>query len=281
MNITDIFFNKGQLNWDAINVISNIILVAALVGVTYWYAKKVSKQTELMVKDRERNKILEVVQDVLTPSIHHLKKEIEAIQNNKILWSERGGVEEFGPMYYGGDETIKRLFNASSPVFKDAIYKETDLERKFISHDNFREKLNDLYGKIKKEVITPEFEEGLQVLVNKLNESREGVKLVDNFDEVKRSIGYFIISKFTPERSTDSSMPLHDFWEEYRDELLKFRDTPPIKEFDKEIEGTLGQLKELDEALLEKIEEIREEYRVKYNFTKYKIDPKLREVEEW
>jgi hypothetical protein len=277
MSITEIFVNDGQLNWDAIGVISNIVLATALVVITCWYAKKVSEQTALAVKDRERNKILVEVQEVLTPTIHHLKKEIEAIQNNKILWSERGGVGEFGPGY-GGNETIKRLFNAS---IKDVIHKDTDLERKFIFHDDFRKKLNDLYGKIKKEVITSEFEAGLQVLVNKFNESGEGVKLVDNFDEVKISIGYFIISKFTPERNTDSSMPLHDFWEDYRIELLKFRDTPQIKELDKEIESILSQLKELDEKLLEKIGKIREEYRVKYNFTKYEIDPKLREIEQW
>ncbi|KAF5417489.1 MAG: Glycerol-1-phosphate dehydrogenase [NAD(P)+] [Candidatus Methanophagaceae archaeon] len=49
----------------------------------------------------------------------------------------------------------------------------------------------------------------------------------------------------------------------------------------KDPEGVLSQLKKLDEELLKKIEEIREEYRVKYNFTKYEIDPKLREFEEW
>ena len=60
-------------------------------------------------------------------------------------------------------------------------------------------------------------------------------------------------------------------------ETIKFRDTTRIKEYDKEIEGTLSQLKELDEALLEKLETIREEYRVKYNLPKYEINPN----EEW
>jgi len=57
-------------------------------------------------------------------------------------------------------------------------------------------------------------------------------------------------------------------------------DTGVSSYLDKEIEDTLCQLRKLDEVLLEEIEEIREEYRVKYNFTKYEIDPKLREVEE-
>lgn len=275
MNLSDIFLNNGQLNWDAIGAISNIVLVTALVLITYWYAKKVSEQTDLMVKDRERNKILEEVQYVLTPTIHHLEKEIEYIQNNNILWSKRRGVGEFRPMY-GRNEPIHRLFNTSSAVLKDVIHKYPELKSKFSSHDNFRDKLSELYAKIEKEVRTPEFEEQLRELLKRFNESKEGAKL-DNLDSVERKIGYFIISKFNPERSTDSSEFLHDFWNEYRNDLLKFRDTTRIKEYDKEIEGTLSQLKELDEALLEKLETIREKYRVKYNLTKYEINPN----EEW
>ena len=52
MNITDAFFNNGQLNWDAISTIFNIILVGALVIVTLWYANQVKKQTEFMKIDR-------------------------------------------------------------------------------------------------------------------------------------------------------------------------------------------------------------------------------------
>ena len=283
MNFSDIFLNNGQLNWDAIGAISNIVLVTALVLITYWYAKKVGEQTKLMVRNGERNKILEGVQDVLTPAIYHLEeKEIEAIQNNEIFWSKRGGVGEFGPMYYRysrGEtiEAIKRLFNESSAVFKDVIHKDADLESKFISHDNFREKLNERYAKIESEVKTPRLKERLKALVKEFNESRKENKLEMDFDEIVRIIGECIING----RSITSNHQLIDFWEEYRNELLKFRDTPQIKELDKEIEGTLSQLKDLDEALLEKIEEIKEEYRVKYNFTKYEIDPKLREVEEW
>ena len=52
MNSTDVFFNNGQLNWDAISTISNIILVFTLIVVTWRYAKQVKKQTEFMKKDR-------------------------------------------------------------------------------------------------------------------------------------------------------------------------------------------------------------------------------------
>ena len=52
MNITGIFFNNGQLNWDAISTTSNIILVGFLVFVTYRYANQIKKQTEFMKIDR-------------------------------------------------------------------------------------------------------------------------------------------------------------------------------------------------------------------------------------
>ena len=272
MYLSDIFFDKGQLNRDAIGVVSNTVPVAALVVITYWYAKKVSEQTELMVKDRGRNKILEEVQDVLTPTIHHLEKEINAIRDNKILWYECGGVGKFGPGY-GGDETIKHLFNASSSAFKDVIHKYPELGNKFNSHDDLRKKLSELYAEIGSEVRTDEFAERLHVLVNEFEQSREEVSL--------EWVEYFIISKFTPEISTDSPAVLHTFWEEYKDELLKFRNTQQIKGLDKEIEDILSQLKELDTKILKRIEVIRDGCREEYNFTKYEIDPKLRAVEEW
>ncbi len=52
MAVTDIFFNDGQLNWDAIGTVSNIILVGVLAYITWRYAKQVKKQTEFMKIDR-------------------------------------------------------------------------------------------------------------------------------------------------------------------------------------------------------------------------------------
>jgi len=84
MNSTGIFCNNGQLNWDVINTISNIFLISALVLITGYYANEVRKQTRLMIKNRERTKVLEEVQDVLTPAINHIDFEINVIQNKKI-----------------------------------------------------------------------------------------------------------------------------------------------------------------------------------------------------
>jgi len=282
MNGTSIFINNGQWNWDATSVISNIILVTVLVVITAWYTREVRRQTELMVQDRERNKILERVQDVLTPFIHFLKEEIEAIEHNKIKWSRYStGMCHF-EVYPSKllHANIKEYGDAARDVFS----KFSDLNVKFSSHDTLHDKLYAAYATIEREVKTLELEERLKVLVNKFNESKEGVyKLTDvPFEQPDIIFGNFIINReYHIERSPDSNQPNIDFWEEYRDELLRFRDKPQVDKLDKEIEGLLRQLNELDEELLEKLEKIRERYRVKYNFTKYEIDPKLKELVEW
>ena len=271
MNGTSIFVNNGQWNWDAISTISSIILVAALVWINWRYLKKVSEQTELMIKERKSKRILEEVQDVLTPTIHHLGTEIEAIKHTKIFWYK---IEEKG--------IFEGLFKicGNSSTFKDVFGKFPDLEEMFLSHDNVYDKLSGFYTEIEREIRTSEFKESLKNLVNLFNQSREEDKVRCDSD-LEMIFKNYIINKWDQERSSNSIGPRVDFWETYKGKLLEFRNTPQIKGLDKEIEVVLTQLRELDEALLEKIEEKREEYRVKYNFTKYDIDPKLRELEEW
>lgn len=252
----------------------NAIAVVILVIITGWYANEVKKQTELTLKDKMRPRILEVIQDVLTPSMQSLKNEIKAIQISKIQWyhhkSER--------TYFS--EGISKLLSddiKGSAAFRDLIEKFPDIEIKFQSHDALYNKLNDLYAKVEGEVKTPELIEHLKFLKNEFNKSRdEPYRLKGVFlDEPDRVFVYYIINfRNQRERSEDTIQPELDFWEEYKDKLLlKFRNTPRIKQFDIEIDDALMQLKNLNEDFLRMMEEIREEYRKEYHFTKYEIDP--------
>ena len=272
MNTTDILFNTGQWNWDAISTISNIILVTALVFITWRYAREVRRQTILMERDRMRNNILEEIQDVLTPTINSLEKEIEAIKKNEIFWYK--SVEE------GIFDELSKIYG-NSGAFKDVFGKFPDLEEMFLSHDNLYSKLNGLYTEIEREIRTPELKERLKNLVKTFNQSREETYKLRWNSDLERIFGNYVINKGNPKRSPNTIEPHIDFWEEYRDKLLEFRNTPRVKELDKEIGNRLTQLKELDSDLLEKIKEKREDYRKEYSFTKYEIDPKLKELEEW
>ncbi|HUV01861.1 MAG TPA: hypothetical protein VMW67_00135 [Desulfobacteria bacterium] len=162
------------MNWDAIGVLSNIILVTALVAITAFYAREVSRQTAVMVQKGEKNKILEEVQDVLTPTIHFLEEEIKAIEENKIWWQRYTSRCDF-------QEGLSKLIGSNSRGYsgaaRDVFSKFPDLNGKFSSHDDLYDKLNDLYAKIENEVKTPALEERLTTLVNKFNES--GMQLID------------------------------------------------------------------------------------------------------
>ena len=272
MNITNILFNTGQWNWDAISTISNIILVTALVFITGWYAREVRRQTIVMERDWRRNNILEEIKDVLTHTIYGLEKEIEAIEKNEIFWYKSGEEGRFNE--------LSKIYG-NSGAFKDVFGKFPDLEDMFLSHDNLYGKINGLYTEIEREIRTPELKERLKNLVNKFNQSREEAYKLRWVSDLERIFGNYIINKKDPKRSPNTNEPRIDFWEGYKDELLEFRNTPRVKELDEEIENRLTQLKELDSDLLEKIKEKREKYWEEYHFTKYEIDPKLKELEEW
>ncbi len=53
MNITDVFFNNGQLDLSAISTLINIILFVLLVGITWWNVLQVRKHTEFMIMERD------------------------------------------------------------------------------------------------------------------------------------------------------------------------------------------------------------------------------------
>lgn len=274
-----ITYVSGELNWDSISILSNIVLVFALVIVTLWYASEVKRQTKLMVNDQKRHKVLEEVHVVLTPSINSIISEIQAIQNNNIFWarytSEECGFDvglirffynkRFGP--------IRSVFNGEiSGALIDILEKFPDLKRLFASHDSLIEELNQLYVLIEKEIETPELIGRIEKLIDMFNENIENSSLKAQNDS-QLFVEYIINLKYLVKRMPNSIEPRIDFWEENRDELLKLRDNPLILETGEQISRKLSQLRDLNEKILKSVEKIREDYRKEYNFTDNEIEP--------
>ena len=279
MDSTEIFYNNGQLNWDAIN----IVLVAALVLITGWYVHEIRKQTKLTIKDRERTKVLEEVQEVLTPAIEHIKSEIDAIQNKKIRWHRyTSGSCGFNPglgrlfysMRYG---SVRYLFGGtSSGALQDILNKFSNLNGMFSSHDVLIDELNRCYEEIEKEIRTPELEERLDEMTREFNKGKSDAYRLNgkSIENSFRFYGEYLINfECAIERSPDTIEPHIDFLEENQNELLKFRDKYYIIEANKQISEKLIQLKELDGKLLKKLSKIKEKYRKEYNFVNNEIEP--------
>ena len=281
--INETFYNGEQLNWDAINTISNIILVLALVLITMWYAHEVKKQTRIMIKDRERTKIMEELQNILTPTIHHLKVEIEAIENKKILWHRytsgscgfNSGIKRL--FYNNQCGSVKSLFEErNSRVIEDIIVKFSNLNSLFSSHDSLIDELNQFFEEIEKEIKTKELENRLEEITKEFNKGKSATYRLkgDPIEHSFRFFGEYIINfEYIFERSSDSIEPIIDFWEKNKEELLTFRDTPKIKEISLKINEKMNILNKIDGKILKKLHKIREKYRKDYNFTNDEIEP--------
>jgi hypothetical protein len=237
-----------------------------------------------MIKDRERTKVLEEVQDVLTPAINHIKSEIDAIQNKKILWHRytSGGCgfsSGLGRLFYSTQYgSVQSLFDeTSSGALKDILNKFSNLDSMFSSHDFLIDGLNQFYEEIEKEIKTPELKERLEELAEEFLKERSAKYSLASSDYITNPFQfygeYLINLEYTIERAPGSIQLNIDFWEENQDELLKFRDKTNIIEIHEQIRKKLVHLKELDEEILKKLVKIREGYRKEYNFINDEIEP--------
>lgn len=257
--------------WMAIGTF--ILAVATIITVIFSF-----NNLKEIQKENERSKILEEIQVVLTPSAKKLKKEIgviEKIEKEDFLWNSSYLAWDFShSLILFFDDRLEDL-----DLFKSTLEDFPDLKEKFNSHDKLYNKLNELYIKIKSEVITPELKEQLKELKRGFNRSKEdALKLGLTPNQLEWLIGDCIINRRIPKRmkNTIESQPSIVFLEENWDKLLEFRDTPQIKKLDKEIKSELSQLLKLDKELLEELEGTREKYRKRYNFTINEVDPKER-----
>jgi hypothetical protein len=277
--LTWITYVRGELNWNSISILSNIVLVFALVIVTFWYASEVKRQTGLMGMDQKRHKILEEVQFVLTPSINSIKSEIKAIQHKQIIW-HRYTSEDCGFscgltcfFYDKQNSPIRYVFNGEiRGALTDILEKFSDLKRLFTSHDSIINELNQLYVVIEKEIKTPELIGIIEELIEKFNENIDNSSLkVQN--KPLLFVEYIINLEFLVNRIPNSIEPTIDFWDENKDELIKLRDNPLILDIGMQISSKLTQLRNLDETILKSVEKIREDYRKEYNFTDNEVEP--------
>ena len=280
MNITDVFLYLEQFNWEIINTISNITLVLALVSITAWYASEVKKQTNLMVINQKRNKVLEEVQNVLTPIISCLTTEFEAIQTKKISWHRyTSGVCGFNYgltrfLYSAQYGSVKSVFaEKDSGTLKDVLTKFSELNHMFSSHDVLIDEMNEIYAEVEKEIKIPEIEERLIKMAQEFDKGKSATYRLNIENPYIIFSEYIINIENTRERIPNSIDPTVDFLEKNQEELLKFRDTPHIIDLSKQIRSKLNQLRELDETISIKMEKIREKYRKTYNLTDSEVEP--------
>jgi len=140
MEVTDIFFNDGQLNWDAIGTVSNIILVGVLAYTTWRYAKQIKKQTEFMKIDRlakEMDKFVAPLRSKIGDKIIFQKGASGNIDSQRPrdqeylrFWDEIKQTKYLGADYLRSamDNYLGNKSNKANDRTRDASYEEAETE---------------------------------------------------------------------------------------------------------------------------------------------------------
>ena len=282
MDITKISYINGYLNWDAISTISNIILVAALVFITWLYARQVRKQTKFMELDRMRNKILEGVQYVLNPIIASLYSELETIKEGEsFCYSTQTGFGQEFSKFFNYEKDYSYAFR-DILTFRDVSFFHK-LRGELLSNDELSNKLNELYSKIVEEITNEfridKFKERLKGMLNEFNLSNPDkietdARALNRFEELCRD---YIICKCNSQDVYKAETELiANFMKKNKGELLKYRDLPRIDKLCKEIEETLKKFEESDRKLLERFQKRINKYRDEYRLNRKEISPFIR-----
>ena len=282
MDITKISYINGYLNWDAISTISNIILVAALVFITWLYARQVRKQTKFMELDRMRNKILEGVQYVLNPIIASLYSELETIKEGEsFCYSTQTGFGQEFSKFFNYEKDYSYAFR-DILTFRDVSFFHK-LRGELLSNDELSNKLNELYSKIVGEITNEfginKFKERLKGMLNEFNLSNPDkietdARALNRFEELCRD---YIICKCNPHDVYKAETELiANFMKKNKGELLKYRDLSRIVKLCKEIEEALKKFEESDRKLLERFQKRINKYRDEYRLNRKEISPFIR-----
>ena len=156
MNITEVFFNNGQWNWDAISTIFNTLLVGALVIVTLWYANQVKKQTKFMKVDRlvkEMDKLVASLYSKIGDNIIFQKGAPGNIDSTRPrdqgyfrFWDEIKQAKYLGPDYLRSamDNYLRNKSNKVDDRTRDASYEKAETELFEAIEKRYSELENDL-----------------------------------------------------------------------------------------------------------------------------------------
>lgn len=274
--IRDFFYlSNGQLNWVAINTIVDGVLLLTLVGITWWYASQVKKQTNLMNKANERKIVLDCIQEFLTPSSKELENEIWRIKDNNFKFVENFveniGISKIAWINKFSDMNIGLGF-AKNDVFR----KYPDLENLFSDHDELLDELIEIYEKIKETLENTIQIDCLKDLVEQFNRNQKEEKVdelkgdaLDN--PLKYFINYLISYKHYKKHGSDGIYTIK-FLKEFEVKIFNCINTD-WNELHEPEENKLNQLVKKDSEILDNIIQIINDYRQEYCISENEIAP--------
>lgn len=274
--IPDFFYlSNGQLNWNAINTMVDGVLLLTLVGITWWYASQVKKQTSLMNKANKRIIVLDYIQKFLTPSSKKSEDEIWRIKYNNFKFVENFveniGISKITSINKFSDNDIGQGF-AKNDVFRE--YR--NLENLCSDHDELLDELIEIYEKIKETLENTIRRDCLKDLVKQFNINQKEEKIdeliVDALDNPIKYFIYYLISYEHHKKHGSDGIKDIKFLKEFEVEIVNCIKTD-LKELHEPEEIKLIQLRNKDSEILDNIKQIINDYRQEYSISENEIAP--------
>jgi len=254
-----IYLNNGELNWDAIGIIFNSILVLSLVCVTLFYAHEVKEQTKLMRKANKRIIVLDCVENFLNPCLTDMKNYIRSINDNTFYWNQSNGKTKISHIWKIANSEYGKGF-AKVDVFK----KHPDLEALCFEYDELHDEIIQIYNKIKTAIENTANEDCLKDLVQKFIQKR-----IIDLDEATTDPVHYFLQELVNYKNYQENIDTYD--DNIKIEFVKFDEnvincinTTEYNELDEIRAEKIDQFKDKINEIIEKIEEITYSYRQEY-----------------
>lgn len=228
---------------------------------TLWIILQNRKTIGLVLKDRERPTIKEIVQIIIAPSISKLEAEIDDLHRKEYGWShQRKRMDNISAF-------TQFMERRNAVLLDDLLRKYPELE--ISRHDNLVSTLNEKLAKLDDKINTQEFSDKCCKLIKEYNDRINELKTRYSNPPILQESKYYDILGHVVEGNSHiyPAYGCYAFWEECGGFLLKEREGNITKEIVDEIEKMTNDLIKCSEPLQDKLIEIRENYRKKYNFS--------------
>jgi len=243
-----IYLDNGNLNWDAIGIISNILLVLLLV---YVNIKNISEMKKQAIFTNEQNILSDCVDNFLKPCLDGIGGYIKQIDENKIFCNKSNGKSQLCSIWkIAHIVNVKRF--ATAYVFK----KHRNLKVLCSEYDVLHDELVQIYDDIERVIVKTADEKCLKCLLDKFMEGRP-----ISLDTAENDpVDFFLIALVNYENIQTN---VDECIEKTKVEFVKFDDGKVIEciknaKYEKLIEDRAEKITVLKEKMCEIVGEVEE-----------------------
>lgn len=211
-------------------------------------------QIEVMMKNMERPKIIELTKTLLNPFIIQLHSEIQDFEGLRIGFPR-------GLSIWGKEDCINDLGR-----------RHPDIREMIMNHEKNRELLRSRIDDLKKMIDDSEFKEKCRELITRYNETAPPEMLLQDPDSYAKEFIKCVIQGRT-DLSGTYAKPMINFWRIHGSDLLMKRERDDIQSTTREVENLCSRYLREAQELRNRLVQLREEWVERFDLLREEIEP--------